>query len=253
MDTQAILTKLGLTDAEVDVYLALCGGARRAQDIVRISQRSRPTVYYALSSLENRGLISKSGRDAVSFQLESPNKLKLMLQAQRGELEGLQSHLEALIPTLDKSEGKESPLVSFYEGTQAAKILISEALYCKSKHIDTIVPAENFFHELGKDFVREHVSLRNRYKVTTRSLWEREVEAETISQYYTGLSEIRILPEVMRDRFKTTVFLYDETVLYISSLKSSYCLQIRSAEHFAMMQALFDGIWHSAKPHTQAK
>lgn len=129
MNTKATLTGLGLTDAEIDVYLALCNGARRAQDIVRISRRARPTVYYALTSLENRGLISKSGKDSVSFQLEPPSKLKLILKARQNELASLETDLEKLIPTLQPiGSSKETPQVSFYEGTQAAKILVSEAL-----------------------------------------------------------------------------------------------------------------------------
>lgn len=251
MNSKKTLTQLGLTEAEIDVYLALCNGAKRAQDIVRISRRARPTVYYALTSLENRGLISKSGKDSVNFQLEPPNKLKLMLQTKQNELSSLEADLEDLIPTLQQnSTNKEVPIVSFYEGTQAIKILVSEALYCKGKHIDTIVPESNFFHDLGADFVREHISLRQRFGITTRGLWQHESRPEIIAKYYSGLSEIRILPKSMHGKFKTTIFLYDDTVLYISSLKNSNCLQIRSKEHFATMQALYNVAWLSAQPHS---
>ena len=73
------LLALGLSDSEVTVYLAMVSGARTARDLVKITGLKRPTVYYALSCLEKRGLTSKTGMTGdKSFSLEPIEKLSVI-------------------------------------------------------------------------------------------------------------------------------------------------------------------------------
>jgi hypothetical protein len=60
---------------------------------------------------------------------------------------------------------------------------------------------------------------------------------------------VKILPEVMQGNFQTTIFLYDDKTLYVSSKKNSYCILITSKEHTETMQAWFDVLWESSMLH----
>ena len=97
------------------------------------------------------------------------------------------------------------------------------------------------------DFVKLFIEERMRRNIRTKNLWEEPVDKKLVKQYYENLSEIRILPEVMAGKFKTTVFLYDDKTLYISSLRNSFCVLITSQEHHDTMQAWFDGLWLSSQ------
>lgn len=248
------LLALGLSDAEATVYLAMVGGARTARDLVKTTRLKRPTVYYALGCLEKRGLTSKTGLAGdKGFTLEPLEKLAIIAKEKALESSRLQKNIDATILSLtaNSSPANQKPMVAFYEGVDAVKNVIMEMLYCKAKRINSVVPKENFFWQTGQDFVELFLEERIQRNIKTKNLWEAPINKGLIKQYYEGLSEVRIVPEVMRGKFKTTVFIYDDKTLYISSKNNSYCVLITSEEHTDTMQAWFDGLWSASKAHTK--
>ena len=248
------LMDLGLSDSEVTVYLALLSGVRTARDLVKTTRLKRPTVYYALGCLEKRGLTSKTGLAGdKSFSLEPVEKLSVIAKEKVLEVSKLQNHIDEMVPGLigTFSPANKKPTVAFYEGVDAVKNAIMEMLYCKGKQINSVVPKGNFFWEVGPDFVELFIEERIKRDIKTKSLWEAPIKKELIKQYYDGYSEVRILPEVMHGSFETTVFLYDDKTLYVSSKKNSYCVLITSKEHTDTMRAWFDGLWSVSKPHAK--
>ncbi len=247
------LLELGLSESEVTVYLAMTAGARLARDIIKATRLKRPTVYYALGCLEKRGLISKTGLEGEKrFVVEPVERLIHMAEEKVLEVSQLQKHIEELVPTLDVSASTDyKPQVAFYEGVDAVKNAIMEMLYCKSKHINSVVPKDNFFWQVGEDFVELFIEERIRRGIKTKNLWEAPINRALIKKYYEGFSHVRVLPEVMHGKFATTVFLYDDKTLYVSSKKNSYCVLITSQEHADTMQAWFDGLWEVSVKHRQ--
>jgi HTH-type transcriptional regulator, sugar sensing transcriptional regulator len=239
-----ILKQLGLTPAEIDIYIAFLNGAQTARDVTKTTDRTRPTVYYALASLERRGLVRKLSHNGGSgYRIEPIERLETIIDERERELKHLRHDVATLSrATQPPASPDVQPEVLFYQGAAAVRHIVLESMYCHSRQIDTIVPQHNFFWQLGRDFVEEYVELRNNAGITTRSLWEEEIEQTVLDEYYEK-SEVRTLPPAMHDRFQTTIFLFDNKVLYISSLKNSYCFMVVSEEHRQMMQAVFDTIW----------
>jgi len=246
------LLALGLSDSEVTVYLAMVSRARTARDLVKITGLKRPTVYYALSCLEKRGLTSKTGMTGdKSFSLEPIEKLSVIAKEKVLEISKLQDNIDEMIPALSatSSPANQKPTVAFYEGVDAVRNAIMEMLYCKSKRINSVAPKQNFFWDIGQDFVELFIEERIKRNIKTKNLWEAPVNKGLINQYYKGLSGVRLLPEVMHGKFKTSIFLYDNKTLYVSSKNNSYCVLITSKEHTDTMQAWFDGLWSVSEPH----
>lgn len=251
---RAFLSKLDLSDAEIDVYLALLKGAQAAREIIATTGRSRPTVYYALSALEKRGLLSKTGlTEDQRIRVESPKRLKTIIQQKQDDVEALQVEVEDFLGQFQKTpKADKHPSVSFYEGVAAVRNVIMETVYTHSRKIDTLVPAHNFFWQLGPDFVEKYVELRHTLGVKTRNLWATKIDQGVIDQYYDK-ADIRMLPGGLGERFRSTIFMYDDQVLYISSLPSGYALLVRSAEHIEMMRALYGILWDTSTPIAEGK
>ena len=251
IEPRALLAALDLTEAETEVYLAMLGGALAARDIIAVTGRSRPTVYYALSSLERRGLLSKTGLDHGSkLRLEPLKRLQTIVTQKQHQLEKTKADLEQFVGQFQMSPaGDHKPQVAFYEGVDAVKNVIMESAYCHGRSIDTLVPTTNFFWQLGEEFVGRYVKLRHDLGVSTRNLWGVPIDPKIIAALYDK-SQIRMMPGGLGDNFRSTVFMYDGSVLYISSLASGYALLVKSAEHYQMMQALYNVIWTSSKPLT---
>lgn len=245
-----ILAELGLSDSEIQLYVAMVkGGALTARELMRDTGAKRPTVYYALRQLQERGLVTKAGSVGVErFQAEDPHTLTNLISFRKQKLERIESDLSEVIPLLrlggDPHEGM--PGVHFFEGDTAVKQIITETLYGRDRHIDSLAPSDNFFWQIGQEFSADYIAQRVRKKISTRNLWEEPLEPAIMLKSYKGLSQVRILPEVMRGRFKTTIFLYDDKALYIASKKAGYALLVKSKEHYETMKAMYDGLWEGS-------
>ena len=245
------LGKFGLSRSEASLYLAMLShGALLASDLVKITGGKRPTVYYAVRQLLNRGLVHKvATHGAQRFQAEPPEKLLTMLQLKRDELETQIAEVASVLPELERGKVTHEglPQVSFYEGESAMKQIVMETLYAKLRHIDSLAPKDNFFWQVGQTFSKKYIAERVARKITTRNLWEQPLKPDIMVQSYKGMSKVRILPESMHGRYRTTMFLFDDKVMYISSLKSGYVLLVQSKEHHELMSAMYNGLWQVSK------
>ena len=249
------LLELGLSESEVTVYLTMLQGATNAPAVIRTTNLKRPTVYYALSCLEKRGLISKTGSDGDKrFFVESPEKLNILVNEKIHEVAKLKDHINEILPILSLSlqQGGGKPVVTFHEGVLAVSGVIMEMLHTKNKSIHSLVPKENFFWELGEDFVERFVKERVKRRIATKNIWEVRIKESTFKKYYKNYSEVKVMPEMMHGKFTTSIFIYDTTTLYISSKKNCYAISVTSKEHADMMLALFDGLWATSTPHETA-
>lgn len=156
------------------------------------------------------------------------------------------------IQTFSADHKTEQPTIAFFEGIDAVKTVVLESLYNKERKILTIAPEVNFSWEIGPDFVEEYVSQKKLRNIKTRSLWEKGVDEGVFKQYYQD-ADIKMLPEVMKKQFKTTIFIYDDKILYISSKKNAYALLVTSKKHSDLMRALFEGVWLSSTKHLLIK
>lgn len=251
---QAILQDIGLNPSEIEVFFSIIQGARSARDIINATNIKRPTAYYAINSLARRGLISESG--AAGSKKFSPApllRLRTIAHEEKRRAEEAEDKINALIPALERMLGKESarPAISLYEGKSSVTNIIMETIFCRTKHIDTVVPKQNFFWQMGEPFVTRYVSARKKEEITTRSLWETPVGKNVINAFYKGFSQIRIMPKSMHNRFTTTVFMYDDSVLFIAPAQDAHCLLMNSKEYAETMRAWFDGLWERSTPHVQ--
>lgn len=247
------LQKLGLTPSEITVYLRMVAGAKSARDLMKTTKLKRPTIYYALNSLEKRGLVSKSGKESdFTFTLSPFERLVAIAREQEDEAVELTEQIGELIPNLTSSPTStiEKPGVSFFEGIDAVKHIVMDIMYTKDRHVDVIAPEKNFFWGVGEDFLRKYIEERRKRNITTRNLWEAEIAPKHFRQYYSSFSKIRILPAVMKSKFKTTIFLFDDKTLYVSSYENCYAILVVSKEHKETLTALFEGLWYGSKPHT---
>jgi sugar-specific transcriptional regulator TrmB len=248
-----VLMSLGLTLTEAEIYICMMNNIRTAKEIIKYTNLKRPTVYYALTNLEHRGLISKKNNHLDhEYAVSSLDVLSGLAEKKRLESESLVEEVTRLIPNLNNkiSEKDVKPNVAFYEGVETVKNIILSTAYCKSKQIKTIIPGEGFFWQV-KDghFLNEYIERRVKNGVKTQSLWEKRLDEKTFARFYKNISNIKILPSSMHGRFSTSIFIYDNKVMYISSLENTYCIIVTSAEHYEMMAALFEGIWAHAKQY----
>lgn len=245
-DILALLEEIGLARAESVVYIALLDGTSSVREIAKATGERRPTIYYSLDLLEKRGLVSKTGKGyGNSYQVEPVERLLEVIGKGIRRQTDLLEKAKALKDAYSRTEKRNKAVVSYFDDFSSVKSAVFFSLYGKGKVIRTIVPADNFFHQVSKEFVEEYVKEKTRRGIKTKALWENIPERRFIESYYKG-SDIRQLPVDMHNSFETTVFIYDDKTLYIAPRKENQAVLIQSREHVKMMTAIFENIWKGA-------
>lgn len=87
-EAQNLLEEVGLTDTEARIYLA-----GHAVDSITVQELGvstgvkRPTIYHALRTLSEKGLVTEHERSGKSaFRMEAPGRLLSWIEEQKGAL-----------------------------------------------------------------------------------------------------------------------------------------------------------------------
>lgn len=114
------LNNIGLSDKEIDVYLALLEvDSSSVIDLSKKTKILRTSVYPIVDSLIEKGLISevKKGK-RIYFQADPPERIGFFIESQKSKLEEQSLLAEEFIPRLKglSRAGGEKPIVKIYEG-----------------------------------------------------------------------------------------------------------------------------------------
>ncbi len=248
-----LLRDIGLTDTEVELYLNLL--SRRpvgVSELVKDTGIQRTTIYHALETLMQKGFVAKRGSAArLLFSATDPSYLEKYMAQKIALLKDQSDAITSLIPLLQKQGDYESgkAIVSHFEGIEGIKMVVEEALWCKSRRWDIIAPRKNFFSEFDDAYAHYFIQTRMKNNIVARSLWEKDLSSRVLSAEEARRRNPKLLPAAMHGKFKSVVILFDDKVAMISSYKEKNAVLIQSKEFFDTMTALFEGLWISAEQY----
>jgi HTH-type transcriptional regulator, sugar sensing transcriptional regulator len=250
-----ILAKLGLTETESAIYLTGLGySAIGVSELEKQTRIKRTTIYHALNTLMQKGLVSKKGVEGrLIFSMTHPENIKRLLDNEINLIENRKKELDEIIPLLvaQKNQKSSEIKVMHYEGIQGIKLVVEEALYCKSKHWDIIAPEKNFFSEFDEEYADYYLKTRKENCVTARTLWEYNLPKRILTSEDIRERCPRYIPEIMHGKFKSVIIIFDDKVAIISSLKELSAILIQSKEVHDSMLAMFEGIWQNSKEYEE--
>ncbi|MEK7511578.1 MAG: helix-turn-helix domain-containing protein [Patescibacteria group bacterium] len=248
----SILKKFGLTETEIKIYLTgLSFSSFTISELVKQTNIKRTTIYHAIETLMQKGLCAKKETpNKQAFSVTDPKNIEKLLDEKIAAMEKQKADFHSILPLLAPLTKKETSKmkVLHYVGIEGIKLVIEDALYCKSNHWDIIAPVKNFFSEFDKNYAAYFVETRKKRGLTARSLWETSDTHKYITKGALLQRNPRILPKVMHEKFKSVICLYDDKVLVISSLEELSAILIQSKEFNETMSAIYDGLWGSSKP-----
>jgi sugar-specific transcriptional regulator TrmB len=101
-ETEDALIGLGLTRTEAKIYLTgLASDALTVQEIGHKTKIKRPTIYHAIGTLTEKGLVSERKKGGkIRYSMCPPDTIRGLVEEQRQELEARSKELEELIPLL---------------------------------------------------------------------------------------------------------------------------------------------------------
>jgi HTH-type transcriptional regulator, sugar sensing transcriptional regulator len=252
-DPRSLLENLGLTETEAALYLAALGTPTTGvAELAKHTGIKRPTVYHALGTLAEKGLVAKRGTGSrQTFAACPPEQLHRLIAEEEEKLRKNETLLKQQLPALierHRAAASEEISTVQYEGIDGIKMVVDIALFCRSLRWDIIAPNKNFFSEFDKAYASYYLSQRTLRGISSRSLWERGLPRRKLSTVELKERSPRYLPEVMHGRFQSVIILFDDKVAIISSLERLSAILIISKEIHGTFAAMFEGLWEHSEP-----
>ncbi|MEK7116119.1 MAG: helix-turn-helix domain-containing protein [Patescibacteria group bacterium] len=215
-DVSPILRSIGLTDSEINTYLAaLEGGPQTVIDITKRTNLSRQAVYIAIESLTKRGLMTSILRGKKKFfAAESPETLLAYARRKETELKTDLNKLEEALPDLRLASGGEKPTVKTYEGKEGILAMITELQASQAKNIFEITDVETMYRiltpeelkPLREKVVKKGVKIFGIYSGYTPPLEEKSPVTN---------KEVCMLPSRF-SRFNTNITIFENKTALVS-------------------------------------
>lgn len=206
------LMKVGLTDKEAKIYLALLSmHEATVSDIARKSRVKRPTAYLALGALEERGLVTHVERRSVlHFRALNPYLLAETQRERCREIERILPDLVSLSATADPR-----PQMSVFEGPAGLRQMMEDTLSAQGEILcwaNMSVITTTVFADYWKTYIRKRVAR----KIPVRCVFTLDpVGLEFKRRAREELREVYLVPRDLFP-FKNEINIYDDKLSIIS-------------------------------------
>lgn len=253
----ALLKNLGLTDKETALLLICMKQPEATVDLLAArSGIKRPTIYYVMQTLVQKGLISEmrdNGR--LKFHATSVKGLQQFTQREANRISSYGEQiakLRNLFPT-STADTLDRASIEQFTGVEGIKAAVEKALYSREREWLIVAPASynNFFGQFDKEYWNYFNTTRRQRKIKARSLWEYEKKlSRQIGVQDMIMRKPRYLPKELSGIFRSIMIVFDDKVLFVTSIGEKTAVVISSKELSAMMRAFFEGLWLGSRPIT---
>jgi sugar-specific transcriptional regulator TrmB len=253
MEMENSLRRIGLTEGEIRVYVALLGeGETTTGRIVRAAGVSSSKVYPILDRLVAMGLVSYIRKGRVRhFKATSPAKILDMLEKRKVKIEEQKAEIEKLLPALLAREKSKKPghEASVYEGYKAVKSYYRDLLRGSVKGEERLVfgarsgypvarGAQYFFQSFHRAWVKRGLK--------TRMIFNEDLRGRKSVEFYNRFprTDVRFLTHVTL----SSIGIHKDCIdLLVWTRESALLFVIRSREVARTFRNYFEVLWRSAK------
>lgn len=170
------LEQLGLSEKEAKVYLAVLELSEAdVQEIADKAGTKRPMTYVVLNSLIQKGLCTTFEKNKKAyFVAENPDKLQMMFNIKKRELENQQEQLSKMLEdlrTVYNLQGKEKPFVRFFQGKDGLLSTRNELFEKQGDTLRMLYPLDGFENLYTEAERKEGHLKRNNQKIFAKILY----------------------------------------------------------------------------------
>jgi len=247
MQEESILTKLGLTQQDAQVYMALLkAGPTSIRQVAKATKINRGTTYEALKRLVNLGLVgSRTQGNRGHYFAEPPQKINDLIDEKQHEINQIKGQASELISTL-KAFGDWNvggPKVRFFEDDEGVVAILKDVLTTTAK----LEPKDYCVY--SSRALRQYIY--RRFPGFTKRRVKEGIFVRTIAIGTGGdplqTAERKWLPESKNESSSSYNLIYGDkfALISVSSDLTPYGVVIEDAGVAAMQRLLFNNLWHS--------
>jgi len=250
MNTE-ILEKIGLSKAEIKVYISLLElGSVSSGKIVKETNLRKSTVYESIRRLQEKGLVSYIIKNGMKyFEGTNPNKILDFIHDKKRKLDETENEAKKLILELKKGFNTLKPHAEAHVlvGIEDFKTMRRDALRNAKAEIlligaiskeDEVIPG--YFEEWNKERQKRKIKLRILYKESARN---RIIQSKSlIGRYF----EYKFLVNDIESPAVINIY-GDRVVNLVWKNKHPICFMLINKEIADSHRKYFEYLWKLAK------
>lgn len=236
------LKKLGLTENEAKVYLALIeAGSTNAGIIIKKTKSHRNIVYDNLERLIEKGLVCfVTIKNIKHFEATSSKELKEWIERKKADILNKEKIVNKILPAIDKlrNSGKQSQEVKVFKGKKGLKTILEEMTNTKDKII-VFGTGWGLKLTMGSYYEQWHLKLRQN-KVKAKILLPFNKKGLFLRPFIVKyLPEKKIIP--------STIAVYEDKVLNLVWGEEPIAVLFTSEKVSESYKRYFEMLWNLAK------
>lgn len=244
------LKEIGLSDKEIDLYLAgLKLGPTTAQKLAETSEIKRPTVYFIVDRLKRLGLVNQSFlRRKKVFEMAAPEKLAKFIEEEKINLKKKEQGINKIISNLKvmASKSEFASEIKIYEGYDATMDALIELGKTKSPTYSFY--SSHYFPLEDYEKIKKTIAEFNKVKRMAKSkLYVITDQVPITSKFFPSadaeLREFRFLSREIK--LPAMVDISEDTVA-LSSVRDGYsCIVIKNKTIADTLRIIHGIVWQS--------
>lgn len=252
------LKKIGLSDNETKVYLALLElGSATVQQIAQKAEVNRPTTYVQLESLMKDGLVTsfekspnnKKRKTKTYFRAEDPEYLQKLIGRERHQVDERERELASILPELGRlfATSGERPRVRFFDGIEGLKTMDEEFLKVKNKMIEGVTSlddVEKVFPPPSDNYTERRI----KKGIRTRGIYTSSRGPVLKDTDPKMLREARFVPPD-KFPFSCDITVYDDSVAIASLREKIFGVVIENKEIANSIRSLISIAWEATEKY----
>ena len=247
MDT-TILKKIGLTENEIKIYLALLKiGPSTAYDLSKKTGIYRVHVYDKLEQLMDKGLVTHVYKGAKKyFQATPPEKIKQYLEDKKRLLEEQETQVERLLPELHALTQlpKEDIRVEVFKGTEGLKYFLKDIIKTRKEVLVTGIDDAKYSETLPV-FMKQYFRDLRRLNIHERVITLKRPGVFMFAKEVAPTTEYRFLQEKQFN--PTNTFVYGDKVVIAAWGTPVTAIMIKNKEIAETYRSHFEHLWKIAE------
>lgn len=235
-----ILKNFGLSEKESAIYLALLTlGPSTVSAVATRSGIKRPTAYFVIDDLLQRGLVAQAGGPVKRYIAEKPEKI---ISQEKRRLK----KLEEILPGLSElaHSAKHKPAVRFFTGEEGVRSVYEESLLLSTGSEILTLGNARAVEENLEGFGEWYIQRRVKGKITMRAIVTDSAYHRTIVQRdKKELRETRLISEKLFTQ-DMEMNVYKKTIALVGFMEDELVGVLLDSEMFANgFRQMFELLW----------
>ncbi len=245
MTVETELKKLGLSEKEIRVYLALLElGEASVQKISQKSKVNRATTYVILEGLAKKSLVSEIEKEGKTlYSAQDPEFLFNLFKFQEREIKEKEAEFKKVLPELKAifNLAPQKPKVRFFEGKEGLLAIQEDILKEKDTEINEFYSADDISRIFSAEEVKGFVKRRSAQKLKAKAFYTRSAGPISKENLPTQ-SEMKFMPQEQYP-LHVDIIIYGDKIGLISLKEPLMGVIIENEGLASALRSIFKMLW----------